>query len=127
MPRQTRGPLSATRSADGAYCPDAGDIIWIDFNPQAGNEQAMRRPALVLSPAAYNGRLELCILCPITNQKKGYPFESEVPAACTTTGVVLSDHVKSLSWSARRSKFIEKAPAALVDDVKAKIATLLGF
>jgi len=84
-----------------AYIPDSGDIVWIAFNPQAGHEQAGHRPALVLSPAAYNGKVGLAILCPITSQVKGYPFEVQIPDGLKVSGAILSDQVKSLDWKAR--------------------------
>ncbi len=107
------------------YVPDRGDIIWVTFNPQAGHEQAGRRPALVLSPAAYNSRVGLAILCPITNQEKGYPFEVKLPEDVGIRGVVLSDHVKNLDWRAREAKFISKAPKEIVIETLAKLNTLL--
>jgi mRNA interferase MazF len=116
---------SATSSAELPYCPDAGDVIWLNFDPQAGREQAGRRVALVLSPAAYNQRARLCILCPITNQAKGYPFESSIPGGLAVTGVVLSDQVKSLSWTDRKAQFLCKMPEAVIADVRAKIKVLI--
>jgi mRNA interferase MazF len=80
------------------YVPDRGDAVWITLSPRAGHEQAGRRPALVLSPAQYNGRVGLAIVCPITSQSKGYPFEVPIPTGLAVTGVVLSDHVR-LVWS----------------------------
>ena len=84
-----------------AYVPERGDAVWISLDPQAGHEQAGRRPALVLSPAAYNGRVGLALLCPITNQAKGYPFEVPLPEGLPVTGVVGADQVKSLDWRAQ--------------------------
>lgn len=81
-----------------SYVPDRGDVVWIDFNPQAGHEQAGRRPALVLSPARYNTKVGLLLLCPVTTQIKGYPFESNIPQGLKVTGTILSDQVKSLDW-----------------------------
>ena len=78
------------------YVPQRGDVVWITLTPQAGHEQAGHRPAVVLSPAAYNGKVGLAILCPITNQIKGYPFEVLIPAGLAVTGVILADQVKSL-------------------------------
>ena len=109
-----------------AYIPDRGDAVWITLNPQAGHEQAGRRPAVVLSPAAYNGRVELAILCPITNQIKGYPFEVVLPPGLAVTGAVLSDQVKSLDWRARQAELICALPAETVAEVLAKLATLLS-
>lgn len=108
------------------YCPNQGDIIYLDFDPQAGSEQAGRRPALVLSPYAYNTLTKLVVVCPITSRRKGYPFESALPQESRVTGVVLADHVKSLSWVARKATFASQAPADIVDDVRAKIVALIG-
>ena|SRR5436190_326656 len=107
------------------YVPDRGDAVWITLNPQAGHEQAGRRPALVLSPAAYNGKVGLAILCPITNQIKGYPFEVLVPGGLPATGAILADQVKSLDWRARSAELICPLPQATIDEVLAKLATLL--
>lgn len=89
-----------------SYLPDRGDVVWIDFNPQAGHEQAGRRPALVLSPARYNSKVGLLLLCPVTTQIKGYPFEANIPSGLRVTGTILSDQVKSLDWKARKAEFI---------------------
>lgn len=109
------------------YVPDRGDILWLAFDPQAGHEQAGRRPALVLSPAAYNRRASLALVCPITNQAKGYPFEVALPQDSAVSGVVLADHVKSADWVARRAQFASKAPMEVVADVTAKLRPLLGL
>jgi mRNA interferase MazF len=85
------------------YVPERGDAVWITLDPQAGHEQAGRRPALVLSPSAYNGRVGLALLCPITSQVKGYPFEVPLPGRFLVKGVVGADQVKSLDWSARQA------------------------
>jgi mRNA interferase MazF len=103
------------------FVPDKGEIVWLDFDPQAGHEQAKRRPALVLSPKIYN-KHGLMICCPITSKVKGYPFEVAVDG-----GVVLADQVKSLDWKIRHAKPKDKAPAAAVQDVLAKVAALLGL
>ena len=108
------------------YVPERGDAVWINLNPQAGHEQAGRRPAVVLSPSAYNRRVGLAILCPITNQVKGYPFEVRIPPGLSVTGVVLSDQVKSLDWRARHAEFIHALPRETVGEVLAKLATLLS-
>jgi mRNA interferase MazF len=81
------------------YVPERGDVVWITLNPQAGHEQAGRRPAVVLSPAAYNGKVGLAILCPITRQVKGYPFEVQIPKGLAVGGVILTDQVKSLDYT----------------------------
>lgn len=106
--------------------PDRGDLLWLTFNPQAGREQAGRRPALVVSPAVYNGRVGLALLCPITSQKKGYPFEVEIPQGHAIAGVVLADQLKSLDWRVRKAEVVGRVPANVVDEVLAKIATLLA-
>ena len=109
-----------------AYVPDRGDVVWITLNPQAGHEQTGRRPALVLSPAAYNGKVGLAILCPITNQIKGYPFEVLIPAGLVVTGAILADQVKSLDWRARNAELICTLPAETVTEVLQKLGTLLS-
>jgi mRNA interferase MazF len=110
---------------EGPYCPDCGDIIWINFDPQAGREQAGQRPALVISNRRYNQLTRLCVLCPITNQIKSYPFEVVLPQGLRVTGAVLCDQVKSLSWERRGSSFRAAAPAPTLADVRAKIKALL--
>ena len=107
------------------YAPDRGDLVWLEFNPQAGHEQAGHRPALVISPGAYNRRVGLALCCPITSQVKGYPFEVPLPVGVPVAGVVLSDQVKSLDWRARKAKRIGKASAAVIDEVLGKLATLV--
>lgn len=109
------------------YLPDAGDFVWLTFDPQAGREQAGRRPALVLSPRIYNARSGLALVCPITNQAKGYPFEVPVPVGLGTTGVILADHAKSVDWKARRAEKLGKCPAETLDEVRARLAPLLGY
>lgn len=108
-----------------AYAPDRGDAVWVTFNPQAGHEQAGRRPALVLSPIAYNRKVGLAVLCPITNQIKGYPFEVAIPHGLKVTGAILSDQVKSLDWKARDTKLICKLPSVVTDEALKKLNTLL--
>ena len=108
------------------YVPRRGDAIWISLNPQVGHEQAGRRPAIVLSPEAYNGRVGLVILCPITNQIKGYPFEVVIPPGLDVAGVILSDQVKSLDWRARRAEFIATLPNETITEALQKIGTLLA-
>lgn len=109
-----------------SYIPDRGDVIWLMFNPQAGHEQAGRRPALVLSPATYNGRVGLALCCPITNQMKGYPFEVRIPVGLPVNGVILSDQLKSLDWRIRRAEYMVRLPDAIVQEVIQKVLTLLG-
>lgn len=108
-----------------AYVPERGDAVWINFNPQAGHEQAGRRPAIVLSPRSYNGKVGLCLLCPITNQVKGYPFEVLIPAGLGVKGVVLSDQAKSLDWRVRNVEFITDLPKAVTDEAIKKLKSLL--
>jgi mRNA interferase MazF len=110
-----------------AFVPDAGDLVWLTFDPQVGHEQAGRRPALVLSPRPYNQKSGLALLCPITNQIKGYPFEVPLPQGCGATGAILADHLKSIDWSARRAAKIGRIPPSTLDEVLAKLAPLLGF
>jgi mRNA interferase MazF len=107
------------------YCPEAGDLVWIEFDPQQGLEQRGRGPALVLTPRRYNQRSGLCVLCPITSRQKGYPFEVAIPAGHSVAGVVLSDQVESLSWQMRGSEFAGRAPAAVLQQAKGKIKALL--
>jgi mRNA interferase MazF len=107
------------------YCPARGDLIWIDFNPQAGHEQSGRRPALVLSPQPYNSKVGLVILCPITSKEKGFPFEVKIPEGLKVGGAILSDQVKSLDWKERCAEFACKAPPATVREALNKILTLL--
>lgn len=108
-----------------AYIPDSGDIVWIMFNPQAGHEQSGHRPALVLSPKAYNGKVGLAILCPITSQVKAYPFEVKIPDGLEVSGVIISDQVKSLDWKARKAEFSCKLPSATFNEVVQKLTTLI--
>ena len=98
------------------YVPDRGDIVWLQFNPQSGHEQSGKRPALTLSPKAYNQKVGLAIFCPITSQEKGYPFEVKIHSK-EINGVVLSDHVKSLDWKERNAKFITKVSPAVISTV----------
>ncbi len=106
------------------YVPDAGDIVWLNFTPHAGHEQAGHRPALVLSPATYNEKAGLMVCCPMTTQIKNYPFEvviARIPAA-----VVLADQVKSVDWRVRRARRKGTVSAEELADVRAKILALIG-
>jgi mRNA interferase MazF len=107
------------------YCPKQRDIIWLDFNPQRGREQANRRPALVLSASEYNRKVGLVIVCPITNQIKGYPFEVLLPEGLAVSGVILADQIKSFDWRSRNAEFICQAPIVTVEQVVKKIQILL--
>jgi mRNA interferase MazF len=106
------------------YVPDAGDIVALDFTPQAGHEQAGRRPALVLSPAAYNGKTGLMLCCPMTRQIKNYPFEVRI--AGTLPSVILADQIKSLDWSSRNAERKGRVPADVLAEVRAKVRALIG-
>jgi mRNA interferase MazF len=109
----------------GRYVPDRGDLVWLQFDPQAGHEQAGRRPAFVLSPKAYNRKVGLALFCPVTNQIKGYPFEVELPSDQPISGVVLSDQIKSLDWRARDAQLICAVPGDTVDEVLGRVLALL--
>jgi len=106
-----------------AYIPDRGHIIWIDFDPQAGREQARHRPALVLSPKAYNRKTSLCVLCPMTSRIKGYPFEVLIEEG--ESSVVLADQVKSLDWKARKAKKKGEVDEEVLAEVVGKIQALI--
>ena len=105
--------------------PDRGHIVWLSLDPQAGHEQAGRRPALVLSPASYNDRVGLALVCPITNRMKGYPFEVPLPDDLPVTGVVLADQVKSLDWRARRAEYCREVSAEVLAEVLRRLGLLL--
>lgn len=109
----------------GLYVPERGDAVWLDFNPQMGHEQASRRPALVLSPSAYNRKVGLALFCPITNRVKGYPFEVAIPESAQVSGIVLSDQIKSLDWRKRSVELITKLPKNTLEEVSKKLKTLL--
>lgn len=107
-----------------AYIPEPGDIVWLEFNPQAGHEQAGHRPALVLSQRAYNEKTGLGIFCPITSKVKGYPFEVLLKGK-KISGVILSDQVKSLDWRARNVTFVEKSGEAVLQEVISKVMVII--
>ena len=107
-----------------AYIPDAGDIVWLQFDPQAGHEQSGHRPAVVLSPAGYNGRSGMMVCCPTTTHIKGYPFE--VLLSGTPPSAVLSDQVKSQDWRARNATRKGRVSAAEIAEIRAKLAALIG-
>lgn len=109
------------------YVPDRGDIMWMEFMPQAGHEQSGRRPALVLSPKPYNMHRGLVILCPISSRVGGYDFEVELQSETGISGVVLSDQVKSFDWHARYARYAGKADPSVVRQVTANIAALIGY
>lgn len=107
------------------YIPDHGDLVWVDFTPQTGHEQAGRRPALVLSPRHYNEKAGLMLACPITNKIKGHPFEVKLSGEAMVAGVVLADQIRNLDWRARHAAFIAAASDSAIKDVVAKLKTLL--
>jgi mRNA interferase MazF len=108
-----------------AYVPDRGDLVWLGFTPHAGSEQAEKCPALVMSPKAYNKKVGLALVCPVTSRIKGYPFKVRLPDALEGGGVILSDQLKSLAWRARKAWLVDWASAALVQQVTARILPLL--
>ena len=108
------------------YIPERGDVVWLNFNPQAGHEQSGRRPALVISPFTYNQKVGLAIFCPVTNQEKGYPFEVKLPKNLKAKGVILSDQVKNLDWRNRDVEFICRISEEILEEVFEKIETLIS-
>jgi mRNA interferase MazF len=108
----------------GRDVPEAGDIVWLHFNPQAGHEQVGHRPALVVSPSAYNGKTGLMLCCPMTTQIKGYPFEVLIAGA--RSGAALADQVKSLDWVAHKAQHKGRVSTAELNEVRAKVLALLG-
>ena len=107
------------------YIPEKGDIVFLDFSPQSGKEQAGKRPAVVVSPKEYNTKARMAICCPITSKIKDYPFEVLLEKGLKTKGVVLSDHVKNLDWQARKAHFLEKLPKKTLQEVLDKLQLLL--
>ena len=108
------------------YVPDRGDLLWLEFSPQSGHEQAGRRPAAVLSPKSYNSKVGLLLACPITSQQKGYPFEVVIPQGLPVSGVVLADQIKSLDWRARNALFICSLPTDVVEELLGKASALIA-
>ncbi len=109
------------------YVPDRGHLVWINFDPQAGREQRGHRPVVVLSPARYNGKTNLCIACPVTNQSKGYPFEVKIPDGLEVSGVILADHIKSMDWKQRGIQYADRLPDNKLNEVLGKLNALLTF
>ena len=107
-----------------SFVPDRGDVVWLEFNPQRGHEQAGHRPALVISPKAYNRRVGLALFCPITSKAKGYPFEVQLGTG-SIKGVVLADQVKSLDWQARKAQRADTVSPDTLNEVRAKMLTLI--
>lgn len=108
------------------YTPERGDLVWLNFDPQAGREQAGRRPAVVLSPGAYNGRIGLLIACPVTSRVKNYPFEVTIPDGLAIQGVILADQIKSLDWRTRDAQFIDRLPESVTNQILRRIEALVG-
>ena len=108
------------------YVPERGDIVWLQFTPQAGHEQAGHRPALVISPRSYNRRVGLALFCPVSSQVKGYPFEVLLPAGLPIEGAILSDQVRSLDWHARNAELICPLPEEIISEILQKLVTLLS-
>ena len=106
------------------YFPDRGDVVWLDFDPQLGHEQAGKRPAIVISPLEYNKRIGLALFFPITSQIKGYPFEVRIKLT-KIDGAILSDQIKNMDWKARRIKYIEKASEEILEEVREKLGWIL--
>lgn len=107
------------------YVPERGHIVWLQFDPQAGHEQAGTRPALVITPSSYNRRVGLALFCPVTSQVKGYPFEVSLPAGLKVQGTILSDQVKSLDWRVRKARYACTVPGDVLDEAVARILTLV--
>jgi mRNA interferase MazF len=107
------------------YIPDRGDAVWMTFSPQAGHEQAGRRPAIVLSPARSNEFSSLAFVVPISSRSKGYAFDVAIPSGLPSHGVALVDHMKSMDWRARDIEFIGKLPEAVIQEILARLAALL--
>lgn len=108
-----------------ASIPERGDVVWLQFNPQAGSQQAGHRPALVISPGSYNRRVGLALLCPITSRVKGYPFEVELPQGMEVEGAILCDQIKSLDWRARNARRVGSVPQSVMQEVTARILALI--
>lgn len=109
-----------------SWAPERGDVVWVSMDPSAGHEQQGRRPALVLSPRAYNAKVGLAIMCPITHQAKGYPFEVCLPEGLSVDGVVLADQARSLDWRSRRAEFACALPDSTTQEALGKLGKLLS-
>ncbi|MGO9317001.1 MAG: type II toxin-antitoxin system PemK/MazF family toxin [Terracidiphilus sp.] len=109
------------------YIPDSGDLVWLDFDPQAGREQAGRRPALVLSPRSFNQRTSLAYVCPITSKIKGYSSEVLLPTGLPVNGAILCEHMRSLDWQARTPELIGKVPDDILLEVREIVGSIAGI
>ncbi len=109
----------------GKFIPDKGDLVWLNFSPQSGHEQAGRRPAICLSSKEYNSKTGLGIFCPITSKIKGYPFEVKLPEGLPIKGVILADQIRNLDWKARNAEFIARAPEKVLAETLELIRLLL--
>ena len=114
----------AAKSGNSRYLPERADLVWLNFDPQAGHEQAGRRRALVISPASYNSKAGLALFVPVTSQVKGYPFEVHIPSEISISGVILADQVKSLDWRARDAKKIARVSAETLEHVLKRVVLL---
>lgn len=126
MLRSTLGRPRAWTRGRMAWIPDRGAVVWITVNPSVGQEQTGRTPALVLSPAEYDGKVRLAMLCPIASQVKGYPFEVAIPDGLAAAGVALSDQAESLDWSVRGAELACRVPASTTAEVLRKLIPLLS-
>ncbi len=109
----------------GKYVPEKGDVLWLQFSPQAGHEQAGKKPAVCLSPKLYNEKTDLGLFCPITSKQKGYPFEVHLPEDFPVKGVILADQIRNLDWKSRKASFIARLPENTLKEVLEKIQLLL--
>jgi mRNA interferase MazF len=107
--------------------PDRGSLVWVFFSPQAGSEQAGRRPGVVLTPAAYHALSRLAIVCPITSRERGWPTEVKLPPGLPVSGVVLVDHIRSIDREARKLEVVGRVPDTVLDEINARLAPLLSF
>lgn len=127
MARPNGARPSGGKAGKSNYVPDVGDLVWLTFTPQAGREQSGRRPGLVMSPAEYNSKTSLCLVCPITSHAKGYPFEVVLPDDLEVEGVILSDHLRSADWRARQVEYVDAVDSATLAEVQDRLRELLGL
>ena len=108
------------------WAPDRGEAVWLDFDPHAGHEQGGRRPAVVLSAIRYNGKVGMAMMCPVTSQEKGYPWEVPLPAGLPISGVVLADQARSVDWRSRRAELIGHLPPGVIESIVEKVQVLIA-